>query len=1106
MHLEKFGSIQILLLTLCLCFALGGCPTATSPEDDSSTEDLATDATADADTPITSDAIDAADRSDVPGDVSTDAPVDQSDASDIEPDATPTVPCPCEAWELPEALGGDDVLRCINLDESGGNLDSSDGALSLVFPEGAVEVTADEAITVGILSGGDPVPQSEFDNLVWDEATYTIYPFDFEFAQPFELELHIALDLEEGGGGRIGLPAVWANGLLSITHAAVSDNTVTLSGRLEATCILATAALFDIWALGNSAHFTNQPLDSSWLFHLAAWSGPVEINEANFEPWADSDAVDVGRDVSLYSPDRGQSYEGETTFTCDAEAEVEFGGSLSLIAKAADVDYEITVELTESAHCEDYPAGGVSGTVFVDVDQDLAFDTGEPGASSLEVVVSRLEGELERPIMGRYLTDGDGVYTASPLPPGRYVVSLPADRLPRTFVGVATPETVLSGAGSISQVPAFPVWVEGLIQGMVRSDDNYDREPTDSDGAASEVDLVLYRVNDGDDVEVASVTTDELGRYQFEALPPAEYEVRVDVESIAPQHSLVPGYATAAYELAVGEQALVSDILISTDADGDGLDNTDELIAGTTIGLADTDGDGLLDGVEVNDSSTDPLEPDTDEDGLSDGEEVLIYETIPVENADSDGDTLSDFDEVYVYGTNPAKKDSDDDGVDDDAALEQGSDPRIDDPDDDGLSDSDETRLGTQQQHRDSDSDGFSDDVEVGDPSEPSNEDGDDWIDAVDSDSDNDGLSDVQESFADTAHADDDEVENRRDRDSDDDDKIDGEDNCPFTPNPDQEDQDGDSVGDECDPEPDLGCLLEEETDAAEALETGRLTAPDGHIIFEQAIGGPQGDRYTLDVCAGGRVTLNAFFDQPVVGAWEWTDHTSPPGLLNRDNVGEPAEQLSARWTNESTESVAIDTRLALLPAQSCAGYQLQAFVDCSCQSDDVGGSGSTDPTLMPPRGTRDDLWIAEGEEDWFEVPVCAGGTLEVFVDSEGGPSQVGLALLDRDENALTTETIGELVGSQGVRYTVADDVGVTLVRINGWEEACSQYRLRTRLSGCQAWPDSDTPTPLVDTIVYSDLSSEPSQPDSYELAVCAGGTLTVDALLLTGTDGTTGF
>ena len=50
---------------------------------------------------------------------------------------------------------------------------------------------------------------------------------------------------------------------------------------------------------------------------------------------------------------------------------------------------------------------------------------------------------------------------------------------------------------------------------------------------------------------------------------------------------------------------------------------------GTDPKKADTDGDGLNDGAEVNQYKTDPLKADTDGDGLNDGAEVNQYKTDP---------------------------------------------------------------------------------------------------------------------------------------------------------------------------------------------------------------------------------------------------------------------------------------------------------------------------------------------------------------------------------------------------------------------------------------------------------------------------------------------
>lgn len=113
------------------------------------------------------------------------------------------------------------------------------------------------------------------------------------------------------------------------------------------------------------------------------------------------------------------------------------------------------------------------------------------------------------------------------------------------------------------------------------------------------------------------------------------------------------------------------------DLDGDGLSNLEEFQGGTSPQNADTDEDGLTDGAEVNEHSTDPVTADSDGDGLSDGEEVTGALNPFLEAA------LRDPFEAGVDPagdpTNPNDEDSDDDGFDDQVEIEFNSNPN--DPD-----------------------------------------------------------------------------------------------------------------------------------------------------------------------------------------------------------------------------------------------------------------------------------------------------------------------------------------------------------------------------------------------------------------------------------------
>ena len=100
----------------------------------------------------------------------------------------------------------------------------------------------------------------------------------------------------------------------------------------------------------------------------------------------------------------------------------------------------------------------------------------------------------------------------------------------------------------------------------------------------------------------------------------------------------------------------------SEDLDGDGLSNAEEQAKGTDPLKADTDGDGLTDGFEVNKSKTDPLKADSDNDGIVDSREDL------------DGDGLNNLDEQKA-GTDPLKADTDGDNYSDGVEIKAGTDP-----------------------------------------------------------------------------------------------------------------------------------------------------------------------------------------------------------------------------------------------------------------------------------------------------------------------------------------------------------------------------------------------------------------------------------------------
>ncbi len=139
----------------------------------------------------------------------------------------------------------------------------------------------------------------------------------------------------------------------------------------------------------------------------------------------------------------------------------------------------------------------------------------------------------------------------------------------------------------------------------------------------------------------------------------------------------------------------------SLDADGDGISNYNEFATySTNMFLADTDGDGLDDGYEVDNG----LSPTT----------VASAASL---NGDTDGDTLSLFQE-YSYGTNPNLKDTDGDAIPDNVEVTNGLNPLVndasEDPDYDALTNIAELNTHqTDPSNNDTDGDGMDDKFEV---------------------------------------------------------------------------------------------------------------------------------------------------------------------------------------------------------------------------------------------------------------------------------------------------------------------------------------------------------------------------------------------------------
>jgi uncharacterized repeat protein (TIGR01451 family)/MYXO-CTERM domain-containing protein len=206
--------------------------------------------------------------------------------------------------------------------------------------------------------------------------------------------------------------------------------------------------------------------------------------------------------------------------------------------------------------------------------------------------------------------------------------------------------------------------------------------------------------------------------------------------------------------------------MANKDTDGDGLTDNEEIGMGTNPNDADSDDDGVIDGLEPNpaddgdgDGLINALDPDSDNDGLLDGTEMGFDCSNPatdktkkncIPDADQGATKTSPLDPDTDHG---GVKDGDED-VNKNGKIDPGetnptaghgaddADPANKDTDGDGLTDAFEISIGSDPNDADTDDDGVIDGLE---PNPTLDTDGDGLINVLDVDSDNDGLFDGTE-------------------------------------------------------------------------------------------------------------------------------------------------------------------------------------------------------------------------------------------------------------------------------------------------------------------------------------------------------------------------
>ena len=363
--------------------------------------------------------------------------------------------------------------------------------------------------------------------------------------------------------------------------------------------------------------------------------------------------------------------------------------------------------------------------------------------------------------------------------------------------------------------------------------------------------------------------------------------------------------------------------------------------------------------------------------------------------------------------------------------------PTVFDGDNDGAPDLKERcNFGTNPMDPDSDDDTISDGDETNNGTAAVNTDGDGFIDALDTDTDNDGALDIDEAgdmllTTKPVDSNSDGTGDWRDPDIDDDTILDGVDNCRFTPNTNQADGDNDGVGDACEGDTD-GDLVIDEDDNCPLVPNPDQADVDGDNIGDACDPDNDNDGVddVLDNCP--TVANPDQTDTDIDGVGDACDEDSDnDGILDTDEGDGDVDMdgIPNRLDEDSDNDGILDRDEAgddilTTPPVDTDGDGTPDYLDLDSDNDtilDRREAGDTDKNTPPIDSDRDgtpDFRDLDSDDDSLSDADEAGDadvdTLPIDSDGDSIPDVLDLdsdndTISDRDEdgdNDITTKPV----------------------------------------------------------------------------------------------------
>ncbi len=334
----------------------------------------------------------------------------------------------------------------------------------------------------------------------------------------------------------LGVRFDWENEVDKNTPSSLNENSRTVSLRLAQTIDFFSYTLFGKYTrsldLIANTDFSTLATGFDLGINLDEFTSLIRISKiTSFDLVVDEmveEYVQVSSRFTFIKPQFSLSlYVDQVGDTTDISVNSEImEGDLTLgLGLASDIapEKEPNLEITVSFNYDFslpipfiFTKGQVEGYVFVDENDNRERDSGEKGVTGLLLELDRIQARTDH--------QGEGFYRFLPLQPGEYQLEL--KDLPTEYSAtISLPKAVELSVGETKRID-IPVIKVASIEGKVFNDQNQDGKLSEGEPGLAGVRLML---TGPESTELYSVSD---GTFTFANLPPGDYKVTIDEESL----------------------------------------------------------------------------------------------------------------------------------------------------------------------------------------------------------------------------------------------------------------------------------------------------------------------------------------------------------------------------------------------------------------------------------------------------------------------------------------------------------------------------------------------------------------------------------------------